>query len=172
MLALSGQARRGEAFRTPPGSKDSNGKEEPSGAAGFLPGYFLSGYNTTGGYNLPMTSKSIIAIITSLALGAAVGLIYGWVIEPVEFTDVTPDLLREDYRVDFVLMTAEAYQNDFDSEAAARRLALLGSAAPESFVLSALEYASTNAFTPEEISALQTLLTAMQTYQPEADLNP
>ena len=119
-----------------------------------------------------MTSKSIIAIIASLALGAALGLIYGWVIEPVEFTDVTPDLLREDYRIDFVLMTAEAYQNDFDSEAAVRRLALLGSAAPESYVVSALEYANLNAFTQAEISALQTLLTAMQTYQPEADLIP
>jgi len=40
--ALSGQARRGEAFRTPPGSKDSNGKEVSSGAAVSLPGYFYS----------------------------------------------------------------------------------------------------------------------------------
>ncbi len=119
-----------------------------------------------------MTSKNIIVIFMSLALGIALGLVYGWVIEPVEFTDVTPDLLREDYRVDYILMTAEAYTNDFDSAAAARRLAVLGSNAPTSYVVSAIEYANLNAFTEDEITALQTLLTAMQTYQPGADQTP
>lgn len=119
-----------------------------------------------------MPSKNIIAIVTALALGVGLGLVYGWVIEPVEFTDVTPDLLREDYRVDYVLMTAEAYQNDFDSEAAARRLAVLGSNAPSSYVVSAIEYANSNSFTPKELEALQTLLTAMQTYQPGTDQTP
>ncbi|MBI3166619.1 MAG: hypothetical protein IPG44_16355 [Anaerolineales bacterium] len=119
-----------------------------------------------------MSSKNIIAIAASLALGIALGLVYGWVIEPVEFTDVTPDLLREDYRVDYVLMTAEAYQNDFDSEAAARRLAMLGSDPPETYAASAIEYASLNGFTEDETNALQALLTAMQTHQPNADQTP
>lgn len=119
-----------------------------------------------------MTSKNFFAVFLSLAIGIALGLIYGWVIEPVEFTNVTPDLLREDYRVDYVLMAAEAYQNDFDSASAARRLAVLGSNAPDSYVVSAIEYANLNAFTQAEITALQTLLTAMQTYQPGADQTP
>lgn len=172
----SGQARRGEAFRTPPGSKDSNGKEEPSGAAGLLPGYFYPLWSDVthrkGGYNLPMNSKRTIALVAALALGIALGLLYGWVIEPVEFTDVTPDLLREDYRTDYVLMAAEAYQNDFNSEAAAKRLAVLGSAAPSSYVLSAIDYANSNSFTAEELDRLETLLTAMQTYQPGTDQTP
>jgi hypothetical protein len=62
--------------------------------------------------------------------------------------------------------------NDFDAEAAARRIALLGSAPPAEIVSSALEYASLNGFTQAEILSLQTLLTAMQTYQPNADANP
>jgi hypothetical protein len=119
-----------------------------------------------------MSSTKFITIIVALGVGIGLGLVYGWVIEPVEFTDVTPDLLREDYRVDYVLMTAEAYQNDFDSEAAARRLALLGSESPASHVSAALEYATLNAFTPDEMRALQTLLTAMQTYQPDANPSP
>jgi len=41
MLAKSGQARRGEALRTPPGLKSSNGKKASSGAAVSLPGHFL-----------------------------------------------------------------------------------------------------------------------------------
>ena len=111
-------------------------------------------------------------IVTALAVGIALGLAYGWVIDPVEYTDVTPDVLREDYRVDYVLMTAEAYQNDFDADAAARRIALLGSESPSAIVSSALNYANLNGFTSDEISALQTLLTAMQTYQPDGNPNP
>ena len=119
-----------------------------------------------------MSSSKIITVIVALAIGIALGLAYGWVIEPVEYTDVTPNVLREDYRVDLVLMTAEAYQNDFDANAASRRIALLGSEPPAAIVSAALEYATINNFTQNELTALQALLTAMQTYQPEGNLNP
>lgn len=175
-MRLSGQARRGEAFRNPPGSKDSNGKEESSGAADPLLGYLfkkhLNRCHIPNGYNLPMSSTKIIMVLVALAIGIGLGLVYGWVIDPVEYTDVTPDVLREDYRVDYVLMTAEAYQTDFDADAAARRIAQLGSQPPAEIVTSALTYANINGFTQDEIRALQTLLTAMQTYQPDDGLNP
>jgi hypothetical protein len=161
-LHPSGQARRGEAFRTPPGSKDSNGKEESSGAAGSLLGYFVVFV-----YNLPMTSSNWIKIFIAALAGIALGLVYGWVIAPVEYVDVTPNILREDYRADYVLMVAEAHQSEQDSETAARRLAILGSESPAEIVASALTYATNNSFTQNEILLLQGLLTAMQTYQPQ-----
>lgn len=113
-----------------------------------------------------MSSSNIIKIIIALAIGIAIGLIYGWVIDPIEYVDVTPNLLRQDFQVDYVLMTAEAYQNDFDSELAARRLAILGSESPDIITSNALEYAISNNFTESEVQLLQTLLTAMQTYTP------
>lgn len=113
-----------------------------------------------------MSSSNIIKIIIALAIGSAIGLLYGWVIDPIEYVDVTPNLLRQDYQVDYVLMTAEAYQKDFDSELAARRLAILGSESPAIITSNALEYAISNNFTETEIQFLQTLLTAMQTYIP------
>lgn len=119
-----------------------------------------------------MSSAKIITILIALAIGIALGLVYGWVVDPIEYTDVTPDVLREDYRVDYVLMTAEAYQTDFDADAAARRIAQLGSQPPAEIVSSALTYANLNSFSQDEIRALQTLLTAMQTYQPDGNLNP
>lgn len=119
-----------------------------------------------------MPSSKTITLAAALGVGIALGLVYGWVIDPVEYTDITPEVLRQDFRVDYVLMTAEAYGHDFDSESAARRLALLGSDSPAAIAASALEYANANAFTPDEIRALQTLLTAMQTYQPDSSLNP
>jgi len=114
-----------------------------------------------------MPSTNTIKIITALAIGIAIGLLYGWVISPVEYTDATPNILRNDYRVDYVLMVAEAYQADIDPETAARSLAILGSESPAIITSSALEYANRNGFSQTEITTLQNLLTAMQTYQPE-----
>ncbi len=114
-----------------------------------------------------MTSSNWIKIIIVAAIGIALGVVYGWVIDPIEYTDVTPNILREDYRVDYVLMVAEAYQNDRDAETAARRLAIFGSESPAQIVTASLDFASKNGFTQNEMINLQGLLTAMQTYQPQ-----
>jgi hypothetical protein len=114
-----------------------------------------------------MTSANLIKIAVTLVIGIALGLVYGWVIDPIQYTDITPNLLREDYQVDYILMVAEAYQQDFDPDTAARRLAILGSQSPAALTTSALEYANRNGFTQNEIQTLQSLLTAMQTYQPQ-----
>lgn len=119
-----------------------------------------------------MTSSNWIKIVIAAALGIALGLVYGWVIDPIEYTDVTPSILREDFRADYVLMVAEAHQSEQDSETAARRLAILGSESPAAITASALDYANRNGFTQNEIFALQNLLTAMQTYQPQGINNP
>jgi hypothetical protein len=167
MLASSGQARRGGAFRTPPGSKDSNGKGVPPGAAGRLSGHFLPLLVfTVLFYNPRMSSSNWIRICIALSLGIALGLVYGWVVSPVEYTDVTPDILRQDYRTDYVLLVAEAYQSEQDPGNAARRLAMLGSEPPDELVADALEYARGQNFSQNEITLLQGLLAAMQTYQP------
>jgi hypothetical protein len=113
-----------------------------------------------------MNSSNWIKLALVAAVGVAIGIIYGWVIDPVQYTDAAPGILREDYRADYVLMTAEAYHGDLNAESAAHRLALLGSEPPAQIVSDTLEYAQANAFTPEEISFLQDLLSAMQTYQP------
>jgi hypothetical protein len=114
-----------------------------------------------------MTSSNWIKLFVAALIGIVLGLVYGWVIAPVQYTDVTPNILREDYRADYVLMVAEAHQNEQDPEIAARRLAVLGSESPAQIVTSTLEYATNNSFTQNEILLLQGLLTAMQTYQPQ-----
>ncbi len=114
-----------------------------------------------------MTTSNWIKIFIAVLAGIALGLVYGWVISPVQYTDVTPNILREDYRADYVLMVAEAHQSEQDPEMAARRLAILGSESPVQIVTSALNYATNKSFTQNEILLLQGLLTAMQTYQPQ-----
>lgn len=117
-----------------------------------------------------MTSSNWLKFIIALIVGIAAGLVYGWVISPVQYTDAPPNILRADYRADYVLMTAEAYQKDHDAETAARRLAILGSEPPAQIAASALQYATDNGFTPDEIIILQGLLRAMQTHQPQGML--
>ena len=114
-----------------------------------------------------MKSSNWITIIAAIIIGIGIGLTYGWVINPVVYTDVTPDALRADYRADYVLMVAEAYQGEQDPETAARRIAMIGSETPDLIVTSSLDYAIANNFSQNEILLLQGLLTAMQTYQPQ-----
>jgi len=71
-----------------------------------------------------------LIIILSLIAGIAIGLTYGWVLDPVDYFDLTPDTLRADYKADYVLMVAEAYRADPDPARAARQLAIFGSGSP------------------------------------------
>lgn len=113
-----------------------------------------------------------ITFLVALGIGIAAGLVYGWVVAPVQYVDVTPNILREDYRADYVMMVAEAHQGEQNPEASARRLALLGSEPPAKIVEQALVYARLNGFTPTEIALLQGLFTAMQTYRPQGSSVP
>lgn len=48
-------------------------------------------------------------LVAGLVLGLALGLIYAWVINPLELTNTYPALLRTDYRHDWVRLTALSY---------------------------------------------------------------
>lgn len=64
--------------------------------------------------------------VCGLAIGVLLGLWYGWRVSPVRYVSTTPDLLRQDYRDDYVLMVAEAYAADHDLGLAAQHLSRLG----------------------------------------------
>ncbi len=53
--------------------------------------------------------KALPLLVAGLLMGLAGGLVYAWVISPVEYYDTYPPLLRADYRADWVHMTAFAY---------------------------------------------------------------
>jgi len=105
-----------------------------------------------------------LKIIIPLALGIALGLLYGWVIDPVDFFNLTPDTLRADYKADYVLMTAEAYRAELDPGLAARRLAIFGSQSPSAIAADGLAYARTNGFDNADVALIQELVTAMQAW--------
>lgn len=92
-----------------------------------------------------------------LLLGSGIGLLYGWVIDPVEFIDTSPKSLREDYKTDYVLMVAEVYQVDQELSLVFERLSFLGDLDPEIYVENALYFAVQSGYSPSDLSLLRAL---------------
>jgi len=111
-------------------------------------------------------TKFLIAVL----LGAAAGLFYGWVVNPVEYVDIAPSSLRVDYKTDYVLMVAEAYQADHNLGMAVRRLARLGNSAPTDIVANALSYALQHDYASQELSLLQSLGENLLTWDPNQEV--
>jgi hypothetical protein len=100
--------------------------------------------------------------------GIALGLYYGWMINPVKFLDTTPASLRADYRTDYVLMVAEAYHARQDGDLAQRQLAVLGGISPAAVCTDALRMAQGAAYSQSDLALIQELTRAMQTVSPVA----
>jgi len=98
-------------------------------------------------------------------LGLALGLVYGWVISPVEYLDTTPSTLRYDYRTDYVLMVAEIFDSSQDADQAVRQLAQLSSDPPVEIVIQSLAYGSQIGYASEDLVLIQNLATSLQTWQ-------
>jgi hypothetical protein len=111
-------------------------------------------------------TKFLIAVI----LGAAAGLFYGWVVNPVEYVDIAPQSLRADYKTDYVLMVAEAYQVDHDLGLSVRRLARLGTSAPKDIVADALNYALQHQYAPSDMAVIQLLGEDLLTWNPNLEV--
>ncbi len=111
-------------------------------------------------------TKFLIAI----CIGAGAGLFYGWVVNPVQYVDISPQNLRVDYKSDFVLMVAEAYQADHNLGLAVRRLSLLSSSAPTAIVSNALEYGVQHAYAAQDLSLMQSLAEALITWNPNLEI--
>jgi hypothetical protein len=70
--------------------------------------------------------KPLILGICALILGFGLGLLWGWGIQPVQWTDNPPTLLRSDYQVDYLRMTIDSYGLNGNQALAKKRWADLG----------------------------------------------
>ncbi len=64
-------------------------------------------------------------LLTGLVLGVALGLVYSWVIAPVEYVDAPPYALRSDFKDQYRTLIAVAYLYNGDLERAVYRLGAL-----------------------------------------------
>jgi hypothetical protein len=74
--------------------------------------------------------KQIVALLAGLAIGIGLALLVGWVLLPVGPYDTTPDVLRTDYKDEYVRLVSLTYQVEGDLEAARARLAALDALSP------------------------------------------
>lgn len=74
--------------------------------------------------------KAVLAGL-ALVLGLGLGILYGWVLSPVEWVDATPAHLRQDLRRDYLAMAVESYSVNRNADLAIQRYRDLGPAAEE-----------------------------------------
>ena len=70
-----------------------------------------------------------VVLVLGVVLGLVLGLIIGWGLWPVQWTDGTPEVLREDLQEDYLRMAIESYTRTGDLDTAVRRWDELGEAA-------------------------------------------
>ena len=108
-----------------------------------------------------------------LIIGIGIGLLYGWIIDPVEYVDTFPEVLREDYKTDYVLMVAEAFQENRDIDLAAARLAFLGFTDQKNLVENAMYFGVQNGYASEDLGLLRILGDALGVnWNIEGDVTP
>lgn len=64
-------------------------------------------------------------LLTGLVIGIALGLVYSWVVRPVQYTNTSPSSLRADYKDQYRAIIAAAYLANGDLLRARERLKLL-----------------------------------------------
>jgi hypothetical protein len=71
----------------------------------------------------------------ALVIGIALGVGYAWGLNPVEWKDATPDLLRHDLQVDYLRMAIDSYSLNKNADQAVERYQALGDFGPEALRL-------------------------------------
>ena len=114
-------------------------------------------------------SKRYLFFLVVVGIGIGLGLLYGWVLSPVQFYDTTPDTLRIDYKTDYVLMVAEAYASEQDALTAVRQLAILGAGNPVDSIQEATVFAVQAGYASEDLALIRALAEALRTWNPALD---
>jgi hypothetical protein len=75
-----------------------------------------------------LLKNTTTAIVTGAILGLILGLLIGWVVWPVQWTNGTPEVLREDLQKDYLRMTIDSFNRTGDASKAIERWNNLGEA--------------------------------------------
>lgn len=105
-----------------------------------------------------------IGFLIAIVAGIGLGLIYGWVVNPIEYVDTSPGTLKFDYKTDYFLMVAETFHVEGDLPAAARRLALLQEMPLSDLAFRALLFAQRVGYSDGDLAQLEELHRALLTY--------
>src|SRR5512139_492889 len=118
--------------------------------------------------------RKILFALIALAAGIGLGLLVGWYVWPVTYTESAPSRLRQDWKDEAIWMAAQAFAYDRDLEAARGRLQALGSGDPGSLVLERADKAIGQNLLTQHITHLVRLAAALGARSARTDpyLNP
>ncbi len=71
-------------------------------------------------------NRNVVIVVLALIVGIVLGVLYAWLISPVEWVDGAIYQLRRDLRVDYLRMTIDSYTLNEDADLAAERYNALG----------------------------------------------
>ncbi len=112
-----------------------------------------------------LLKKLPLLAIALFVIGLVLGLVYGYVIDPVDFVDATPAYLRADLQEDYLRMAIDSYRLNADPNLAVQRWQNLGVGAQQAF--SNIQANPRNA-DPAVIKAYGDLITNVLSSQPAA----
>lgn len=110
-----------------------------------------------------------IAAITGVILGLALGLLVGWVLWPVDYTDAVPKILSQQYQEEYLRMSVDSYRINKDVGLAAQRWVAIGPNAPA--LLKAIEDTPASQ-QPKAIEDFKLALESMQIDTSYSGTNP
>ncbi len=105
--------------------------------------------------------RKLIFILIALAAGIGVGLLIGWYVWPVTYTESAPVRMRQDWKDEAVWLAAQAFAYDRDLDAAQARLRPLGSDDLGKLVLDRAEKAIAQNLARQQITHLVRLAAAL-----------
>jgi hypothetical protein len=115
-------------------------------------------------------------LLTGLVIGAALGLLYAWVINPTQYINTAPNALRADYKDQYRALIASAYLANGDLVRARARLELLKDADLYRVLAEQAQRTLAGGTAPQEARALGLLAVALgqapSAVSPEADASP
>lgn len=105
--------------------------------------------------------RRIVLFILSILVGLTAGVAYGWVVNPVQYSDTAPDTLQVDYKADIILMIAELYQHEGDADLALTRLNFLEETSLIEIVEQSIAHAEECEYASTDIQLMEILASAV-----------
>ena len=112
-------------------------------------------------------NRGNLYLVTGIVIGLALGLLFAWLIQPVEYLDTPPDSLKEIYKDQYRAVIASAFEANQDMVRAKARLELLGDEDIYRAVAEQAQRVLADGGTPQESQALGRLAAALSKTMPK-----
>jgi hypothetical protein len=106
-------------------------------------------------------NRGNLYLVTGIVIGLALGLLFSWVIQPVQYLDTSPDSLKGIYQDQYRAVIAAAFEANQDMVRAKARLELLGDEDIVQAVAEQAQRALAEGGSAGEVKALGQLATAL-----------